>query len=74
MSAHSRTVIESIKLSDVLRLVPKPRYVLGTTYTLSLAFFESVVFPFMDRDKLKSCLILCDTVGYQRAFTEAAAL
>ena len=74
MSAQTLTVIESIKLSDVLRLVPKPKYVLGTTYTLSLAFFESVVFPFIDRSKLKSCLILCDAVGYQRALTEAAAL
>ena len=68
------TPIESIKLSEVLRLIPKPKYVLGTTYTLSLAFFESVVFPFIDRSKLKSCLILCDAVGYQRALTEAAAL
>jgi hypothetical protein len=66
--------IESIKLSEVLRLVPKPKYVLGTTYTLSLAFFESVVFPFIDRSNLKACLILCDMDGYQRALTEAAAL
>lgn len=68
------TAIESIKLSEVFRLVPKPKYVLGTTYTLSLAFFESVVFPFIDRSRLKSCLILCDPIGYHNALTEAAAL
>ena len=68
------TIDLSIKLSEVLRLVSKPRYVLGTTYTLSLAFFESVVFPFIDRSNLKSCLILCDMDGFQRALTEAAAL
>ncbi len=66
--------VESIKLSDVLKLVVKPRYILGTTYTLSLAFFESVVFPFVDRTNLKSCLILCDMIGYQRALTESSAL
>ena len=66
--------IERIKLSDVLRLVPKPKYVLGTTYALSLAFFESVVFPCFDRTRLKSALIICDTLGYQRALTESAAL
>jgi hypothetical protein len=68
------TSIESIKLSEVFGLVPKPKYVLGTTYTLSLAFFESVVFPFIDRSSLRSCLILADMEGYQRALTEAAAL
>lgn len=65
---------ESIKLSEVLKLIAKPRYILGTTYTLSLAFFESVVFPFIDRANLKSCLILCDTIGYQRALAESSAL
>jgi hypothetical protein len=68
------TTIESVKLSEVLRLVSKPRFVLGTTYTLSLAFFESVVFPFIDRSRLKSCLILCDPLGYHNALAEAAAL
>ena len=68
------TSIESIKLSEVLRLVPKPKYVLGTTYTLSLAFFESVVFPEFHRSRLKSCLIICDSLGYHNALTEASAL
>lgn len=66
--------IESIKLSEVFRLIPKPKYVLGTTYTLSLAFFESVVFPHIGRANLKACIIISDTDGYQRALNEAAAL
>lgn len=65
---------ESIPLSDVIRQVSQPRYVLGTTYTLSLAFFESVVFPYIDRTHLKQCLILCDRLGYQRSLDEGAAL
>jgi len=66
--------ISQIKLSDVFKLVPKPRYVLGTSYSLSLAFFESVVFPCIGRSDLRSCLILCDCLGYQRALTEGPAL
>ena len=66
--------IEKIKLSQVIGLVPKPKYVLGTTYALSLAFFESVVFPCLGRSNLRSCLILCDLMGYQRALAEGAAL
>jgi hypothetical protein len=65
---------ESIELREVLGLVAKPRYILGTTYTLSLAFFESAIFPEFDRSRLKSCLIVCDTLGYHSAMTEAAAL
>jgi hypothetical protein len=65
---------DKVKLSQVFGLLPKPKYVLGTTYTLSLAFFESVVFPFIGRSDLRSCLILCDLLGYQRALTEGAAL
>lgn len=52
-----------------------PTYVLGTTYTISLAFFESVVFPCIkDRSKLKRCLLVCDRKGFQRATSEATAL
>lgn len=65
---------DAIALSEVLKLVPRPRYVLGTTYTLSLAFFESVVFPCIDRSQLRQCLIVADRLGYQRAFDEGAAL
>lgn len=67
--------IESIKLSEIFRLVPKPKFILGTTYTLSLAFFESVVYPCIkDKTQLSSCLIICDMLGYQHTLSEAAAL
>lgn len=67
--------MESVKLSDVLGLIQKPRYVLGTTYSLSLAFFESVVLPsFGDPSALHGCLIICDGLGYRRALSEGAAL
>src|SRR5688500_5387627 len=52
----------------------KPEYVLGTTYTLSLAFFESVIFPAISREQHRKCVILCDAVGYERAMAEATAL
>ena len=67
-------IIESVELRDVLKLVAKPRYILGTTYTLSLAFFESAIFPEFKREQLKSCLIICDSLGYHNALTESAAL
>src|SRR4029077_9131792 len=51
-----------------------PTYVLGTTYTVSLAFFEGLVFPEIDRTGLRRCLLLCDRVGFQRALVEASAL
>jgi len=61
------------KLSRFFRLFA-PEYVLGTTYTISVAFFESVVFPSLDRSKLRKCLLLCDRIGFQRATSEAIAL
>jgi len=67
-------VIESIELPEVFGLIDKPRHILGTTYTLSLAFFESAVFPGFNRDQLRSCLIICDALGYHNALTEAPAL
>jgi hypothetical protein len=51
-----------------------PEYVLGTTYTISLAFFESVVFPCINRSRLKRCILFCDRKGFQRATSEATAL
>jgi hypothetical protein len=68
--------VSRVKLSEILQVVSKPKYILGTTYSLSLAFFESVVFgsTFRDRSRLKSCLIVCDVLGYQRALSEGAAL
>jgi hypothetical protein len=67
-------LIQSVKLGDVFKAVPKPKYILGTTYTLSLAFFESIVFPCLERSALKSCLIVSDSFGYGRALEEAPAL
>lgn len=65
--------IPKFKLSGFFKLF-KPEYVLGTTYTISFAFFESVVFPCIDRSKLKKCLILCDKKGFRKATSEAFAL
>lgn len=75
LARQSQTgLIQSVKLGDVLKAVPKPKYILGTTYTLSLAFFESIVFPCLERAALKSCLIIADSFGYGRALEEAPAL
>src|SRR5678816_185189 len=67
-------LIERIKLSDFFTSLKAPKYILGTTYTLSLAFFESVIYPHIGTSKLKHCLILCDPIGYYRAMTEGPAL
>ena len=56
-----------IKLSEFFRLFA-PTHILGTTYTISLAFFESVVFPFITKDNLNKCVIICDRIGFQRVF------
>jgi len=72
---HGRITINlNATLNEFFGLVRKPKYLLGTTYTLSLAFFESVVLPFVDRSRLRSCLIISDAVGYGRALTEGPAL
>jgi len=71
LARQSQTgLIQSVKLGDVFKAVPKPKYILGTTYTLSLAFFESIVFPCLERTALKSCLIIADSFGYGRALEE----
>jgi len=51
-----------------------PTYLLGTTYTLSLAFFESVVFPHVKKKNLSKCLIICDQFGFKNTISEATAL
>ncbi len=66
--------IEQVKLSEFFSSVKKPRFVLGTTYTLSLAFFESVVFPVIPRRDLKHCVIISDSHGYHRSLDEGGAL
>jgi hypothetical protein len=60
-------------LSEFFRVLA-PTYVLGTTYTISLAFFEGLVFPAIRRANLRRCLLLCDRIGFHRAFIEATAL
>lgn len=65
--------IPQIRLSEFFSLF-SPTHVLGTTYTISLTFFESVVFPHIEKGALRKCLILCDEFGFRRAATEAGAL
>ncbi len=65
--------IPHIPLREFFRLFA-PTYVLGTTYTISLAFFEGLVFPEINRTHLRRCLLLCDKVGFQRATVEASAV
>ncbi len=68
-------MIPKIKLSEFFTLF-RPTYVLGTTYTLSLAFFESVVWPHIIKNNknLRKCIIICDSRGFRRAVAEAGAL
>ena len=66
-------LISEAKLSEFFRLFV-PTYLIGTTYTASLAFFESVVLPHVDQTRLHGCVILCDRLGFARAVEEAAAL
>ncbi len=51
-----------------------PTFVLGTTYTISLAFFEGMVYPEINRKNLRRCLLLCDKLGFHRATIESSAL
>jgi len=66
-------LIPSIKLSEFFTAL-KPKYMLVTTYTLSLAFFESMVWHRIEKGELYRCLILCDQLGFRRAISEAGAL
>lgn len=65
--------MQKVKLSSFFSSL-KPKYLLGTTYTLSLTFFESVVWPTIPKGNLDNCLILCDHLGYRRAMSEAGTL
>jgi hypothetical protein len=62
--------IARIALSDFFRLF-EPTYVLGTTYTLSLAFFEGLVLPKFSQNSLRRCLLLTDQTGFQQTLVEA---
>lgn len=66
-------MLQKVKLSEFFKSL-KPKYLLGTTYTLSLTFFESVVWPTIPKGNLDNCLILCDILGYRRAMSEAGTL
>jgi len=65
--------VPQIALKEFFKLFA-PTYVLGTTYTLSLAFFEGLVYPEIKRSQLRRCLILCDDLGLRRATIESSAL
>jgi hypothetical protein len=73
-SSSSYERIAALDLHEVLKGVKNLRYLLGTTYTLSLAFFESILLPELGRDSLKKCIIICDSFGFARAIDEAPAL
>jgi hypothetical protein len=65
--------IPKLKLSEFFRYL-KPTHVLGTTYKVSLVFFEGLVLPQINQERLHRCLILCDPVGFQQSLMEASAL
>lgn len=65
--------MKKLKLAEFFSSL-NPKYLLGTTYTLSLTFFESVVWPTIPKNNLDNCLILCDNLGYHRALSEAGTL
>src|SRR6516225_153504 len=65
--------IPKLKLSEFFQCL-KPTHVLGTTYKVSLAFFEGLVLPQINQERLHRCLILCDPVGFQQSLIEASAL
>src|SRR5438874_2614564 len=73
-SISSSDRIVALDLHEILNGVKNLRYLLGTTYTLSLAFFESTVLPELGRDSLRKCVIVCDSFGFARAIDEAPAL
>lgn len=65
--------VPQLPLKDFFKLFA-PTYVLGTTYTVSLAFFEGLIYPEIKRTHLRRCLLLCDKLGFQRATLESSAL
>jgi hypothetical protein len=68
-----KETVARVPLSDFFRAFA-PTHVLGTTYTLSLAFFESQVFSRIPKKDLKRCLVLCDQKGLRSAAPEVLAL
>lgn len=64
--------LDRISLKKFFSLFPAT-HVLGTTYSLSLVFFETVVLPLL-RERLEGCVLLTDRLGLMRATQEAGAL
>jgi len=65
--------VPQIPLKEFFKLFA-PTHVLGTTYTISLAFFEGLIYPEIKRTNLRRCLLLCDKLGFHRATVESSAL
>lgn len=65
--------VDSWKLTEFFKRFA-PRYLLGTTYTASPAFFETTVLPKIDRSKLEGAVVLCDPKGFRMASQEVGAL
>lgn len=65
--------LTTVPLSDFFGLFA-PKFLIGTTYTASLAFFESVVLPKIDRSRLHGAVIIGDEFGFANATAEASAL
>lgn len=65
--------IKKVSLAEFFKF-SSPTHILGTTYTISTMFFESVVWPLIDKSRLERCLLLCDKAGFKRASFEAIGL
>ena len=65
--------IAETPLCDVFKQIA-PTHVLGTTFTISLAFFETFVWPHIPKEQLRRCLLLCDPNGFRAARDEAGAV
>lgn len=65
--------IQEVSLSEFFKFF-RPTHLLGTTYTISLMFFEALIWPNIDKTSLERCLVLCDKSGFQRAGFEAIGL
>lgn len=65
--------LTTVPLSEFFSLFA-PKFLIGTTYTASLAFFESVVLPKVDRSRLNGAVIVGDEFGFANATAEASAL
>ncbi|GFO57419.1 hypothetical protein GMSM_44260 [Geomonas sp. Red276] len=65
--------IQRISLSEFFKF-KAPTHLVGTTYTVSLMFFESAIWPLIDKSALLRCAILCDKEGFRRSLCEMVGL